>query len=121
MMAVSTKDESTVFVRFQGDDWVWDWATADSVVTYSDPRVTIRETREATATVVASTELAVPTVTTTGTNFATGVLSWQVDAAITSAVAAGLYWLEVKVLIGTDVRTILSHSLRVLPQVAVPL
>lgn len=120
-MAVSATDESAVFVRFAGDNWVWDWATTDTVTTYSDPRITIRETREATATVIASTELAVPTITTTGTNFASGVLKWQVDDSLTSTVAAGLYWLEVKVLIGTDVRTILSHSLRVLPQVAVPL
>ncbi len=121
MAATTTTDESGVWAKFQGDDWSWHFTTTSTVSTWSDPRITIREARSSTATVVASTELATPTITTTGTNFATGTLKWQVSDTVTSSIAANSYWIEVEVLIGSDVRTILSRPLLVLPQVTVAL
>jgi hypothetical protein len=120
-MATTTTDESGVWVKFQGDDWSWNFTTTATVSTWSDPRITIRESRSSTATVLATTEAVTPTITTTGTNFATGTLKWQVADTHTDDIAPGQYWLEVEVLIGTDVRTILSRPFRVLPQVAVAL
>jgi len=121
MAITTTADESGVWAKFQGDDWSWHFTTTSDVSTYSDPRVTIREFRSNTAPIIASTELLTPTITTTGTNFASGILKWQVADTVTADIAPNSYWLEVEVLIGTDVRTILSRPFRVLPQVTVAL
>ena len=121
MAATTTTDQSGVWAKFQGDDWSWHFTTTADVSTWSDPRITIREARSSTATIVASTELLTPTITTTGTNFATGTLKWQIADSVTSGIAPNNYWLEVEVLIGSDVRTILSRPLLVLPQVTVAL
>lgn len=114
-----TTTTAGVWAKFQGDDWSWTWTTTDDVSSYSDPRITIRASRSSTATVLATTESGTPTITTTGTDFSAGTLAWQIAAAITAEIEPGLYWMEVEVLIASKVSTILSHSFRVLPQVAV--
>jgi hypothetical protein len=112
---------SDVWTKVRTDDWHWTWTTTSNVSTWSDPRITIRESRSSTATVLATTEAVAPTITTTGTNFSTGTLAWQIAYTVSTTFAPGLYWLEVEVLIGTDRTTILSHSLRVRDEVAVAL
>lgn len=112
---------SDVWTKFRGDDWHWTWTTTSSVSTWSDPRVTLRESRSHTATVLATTEAVSPSITTSGTNFSTGTLAWQIDHTHTVTFDPGLYWLEVEVLVGANRTTVLSHPLRVLDEVAVAL
>lgn len=110
---------SDVWTKVRTDDWHWTWTTTSNVSSWSDPRITIRTSRSHTATVLATTEAVSPTITTTGTNFSSGTLAWQIDHTVTTTFDPGLYWLEVEVLIGANRTTVLSHSLRVRDEVAV--
>jgi hypothetical protein len=91
-----------VWTKVRTDDWHWTWTTTSNVASWSDPRITVRSSRSS-----------------SGTNFATGTLAWQIDHTVSTTFAPGLYWLEVEVLVGANRTTILSHSLRVLDDVAV--
>ncbi len=106
--------------RFIGDDWDWTWSTSDDVSSWSDPVVTIREHRGVDATVLATSTGGTPTITTTGTNFATGDLCWQVARTVTSTFSplAGA-WLEVEVLIDGRAETVMSEALSIVRQTAV--
>ncbi len=119
-MACVGDSEGGVWERFQGDDWTWEWTTTDDVSTWSDLRVTIRASRSSTATVLATTEAVPATITTTGTNFAGQTLAWQVADTVTDDFPPGACWIEAEVLVGSNVTTILSRSMRVLPQVVTP-
>jgi len=110
---------SDVWTKVRTDVWHWTWTTTSNVSSWSDPRITIRTSRSHTATVLATTEATSPTITTSGTNFSSGTLAWQIDHTVTTTFDPGLYWLEVEVLIGANRTTVLSHSLRVRDEVAV--
>lgn len=106
-------------VRVVGDDWDWEWSTSDDVSTWSSPVVTIRDGRGVDAAVLATSTGGTPTITTTGTNFATGDLSWQVARAVTSTFDVRSAWLEVEVLVDGRAVTVMSEALAVLPETAV--
>jgi hypothetical protein len=60
-----------------------------------------------------------PSITTTGTNFADGVLAWQVPRATTGALGPGPAWLEVEVLVNGKALTVMSEPMVLVDEVAV--
>jgi hypothetical protein len=68
--------------RYVGDDWHFVATTEDDVSDYTSLHVTIRRHDSSRAAVIASTGTS--TITTTGTNFATGTLAFQVSHTVTA-------------------------------------
>ncbi len=114
-----------VWERFTGDTWEFRWDNSSdndlSAWVEASLVVTFRDGDTADATVVAGTEEAPATVTTTGTNFAAtnSVLAFQVDGAVTAGITPGVVYVGATVLDGSEPVTVLPPTaVRVVDQVA---